>query len=78
MSLQETLRHSKAGLAQSLVGVTSPFPGSRCAQGFVCALRASLAGMRFDLKRNCALPIVLLQIPLCPRMGAVFFFGGFQ
>ena len=33
MPLQETLKHSKAGLAQSLAEVTVPFPGSWCAQG---------------------------------------------
>ena len=33
---QETLRHSMAGLAQSLVGVTAPFPRSCYAWGFVC------------------------------------------
>ena len=34
MPPQKTLKHSQAGLAQSLVGITAPFPGSWCAQGF--------------------------------------------
>ena len=48
MPLQETLKHSKAGLAQFLVGVTAPFAGSQCAQGFVRSLQGSLVGMRLD------------------------------
>ena len=47
---QKTLKHSQAGLAQSLVGVTAPFPGCWCPQGFVCALQESLVGVRFDFK----------------------------
>ena len=47
---QETLKHSKAGLVQSLVGITALFPGSWWAWGFVCTLWASLAVMRFDSK----------------------------
>ena len=35
---QENLKHSKAGLAQSLVGVTAPFPHLWYTQGFFCAL----------------------------------------
>ena len=35
-SSQETLKHSKAGLPQSLVEVTAPFPGSWSTQSFVC------------------------------------------
>ena len=63
--LQETLRHSKAGLAQSPVGVFAPFPWFWCARGFICALWASLAGMRFDIKHDCAPPTVLLGLLLC-------------
>ena len=37
--LWETPGHSKASLAQSFVGTLFPSPGSRCAQGFVCALQ---------------------------------------
>ena len=55
--LQETLRHSKAGLVRSLVGVTASFPSSRCAQIFVCALQASLEGLRFDCKQDWAPPL---------------------
>ena len=35
MPLQETLKHSQAGLVQSVVKVTAPFPGSRYTQVFV-------------------------------------------
>ena len=48
--LQETLKHSKAGLPPSPLVVTAPFPGSWCTQCFVCTLQASLGGMRFDSK----------------------------
>ena len=40
---QETLKHSKAGLAQSLVEVTAPFPGSYCTQAF-CLCPPSIFG----------------------------------
>ena len=43
MPPQEMLKHSKAGLAQSSVGVTAPFPGSWCAQGF-CLHPLSICG----------------------------------
>ena len=39
MRMQETLKHSKGVLAQSLVDVTAPFPEFWCTQGFVCALQ---------------------------------------
>ena len=54
MPLQETLKQSKARLAQSLLGVIALFSGSWCAQGFLCAFQASLASMRFDFKCDCA------------------------
>ena len=73
VSLQKTLKHSKAGLAQSLVGVTVPFPGSWCTQRFVCALWASLVGLRFDSKHDFT-PIILLGLLLWPRMWNMFFF----
>ena len=48
--LQETLKHSQAGQAQSLVGgVTAPFPES-WEHKFVCPLEESLVAMRFDFK----------------------------
>ena len=46
-------QHSKAELAQFLVMATFPFPGLWCTQGSVCALQASLAGMRLNFKPNC-------------------------
>ena len=52
VSLQETLKNTKAALAQSLVG----YHESWCAQVFVLALWASLAGMGFDL--NAFLPLL--------------------
>ena len=57
MPPQETLRQSQAGLAQSPVEVTASFPGF--AQGLVCALQASLVGMRFEFKY---ISITALQI----------------
>ena len=45
-------KQSQAGLAQSLVGCTAPIPGFWCTQGFVCALKATLEGVRFDFKLN--------------------------
>ena len=70
-------KHSNAGLARSLMGVIAPFPQSWCTQGFVCALRASLLGLRFNFKCNCAPPTVLLGLLLCPWI-RVSFFGGIQ
>ena len=60
MPLQETFKSSKAGMTQSLVEVTALFPGSWCTQGFVCTPQASLEGLRFDSKCNCAPPAVFL------------------
>ena len=51
--LLETPKHSKAELARFLVMATFPFPGLWCTQGSVCALQASLAGMRLNFKPNC-------------------------
>ena len=73
---QETLRHSKAGMSQSLVEVTALFPGSWWTQGFVCVLRVSLAPMSFDLQCDCTPPTILLQLLFCPWMWVIFFFGG--
>ena len=41
MPLQETLKHSQVGLAQSPVGSLLLSPGSWCMQDFVCALQES-------------------------------------
>ena len=38
----------------------------------------SLVEMRFDIKHDCASPIVLFQLPICPWTWGIFFFGGFQ
>ena len=67
---QETLKHSKAGLAQSLWGLLVH-------TGFVWALRTSLAGMVFDSKWDFAPPTILLGFLLCPWTW-VSFFGGIQ
>ena len=67
-------RHSQAGLAQSLVGVIAPLPGSCCAQGFICTLWASLVGLRFDFKCDCTPLTVFLWLLLCPWMWISFFF----
>ena len=69
-------RHSKTQSRSGSVscGVTAPLRGSWCIQGFVCALQASLAGMRFDLKCDCTPPTVLLGLLLC-LWSEVSFFG---
>ena len=61
--LQETLRHSKAGLAQSLAW---------CAKGFVWALWASLVDMGFDSKCIFTPPTILLWLLL--SLGHVVWF----
>ena len=58
------LKQSKAGLAQSLVGITTPFPWSWGAQGFFCTIGASLVGLRFYFKCDCAPPAVFLGLLL--------------
>ena len=56
----------------SLCGVS----GSQCAQGFVWALWASLAGMGFDSKCDFTLHIILLGLLLCPwRWGISFWWN---
>ena len=70
---RETPRHSQASLTQSLVGSLLLSPGSWCAQGFVCCLLASLAGLRFDFKCDCAPSTILLRLLLCPWMCGIFF-----
>ena len=60
-------------LAQSLVEVTAPFPGSWCTQGFVCTLQTFLVCMRFDFKCDCTPPTVFLGLLLCPWMEGIFF-----
>ena len=40
---RETPGHTQASPAQSLVGTPFLFPGSWCAQGFVCALQESVS-----------------------------------
>ena len=76
MPLPETPRHTRASLAQSLVGSLLLSPGSWWAQGFVWALWASLAMMGFDSKRDFAPPTVLLGLLLCPWMWRIFFLVG--
>ena len=39
----ETPKHSQVCLTQSLMGSLLHFPGSWCAQGFVCALQESVS-----------------------------------
>ena len=77
------LTHASAGDPQTLNGgsgsvsyrVIAPFPGSWCTQGFICALQASLVGMKFDFKRDYASPAVLVQILLCPCTWDMFLVG---
>ena len=73
----EVSKHSQASAAQSLVGLLLLSPGSQSTEGFVCALQASLAGMRIDFKHNWAPPTIAVKLLLCPWMWGMFF-GGFQ
>ena len=43
MPLPQTLGHPWASLGQTLVGSLLLFPGSWCAQGFVCVLQESVS-----------------------------------
>ena len=47
MPLLETPGHSWANLGQSLVGSLLLYPGSWCAQDFVCALQKSVSPVLF-------------------------------
>ena len=53
----------------SLCGVSA----SWCTQGFVRALRPSLAGMGFDYKRDFSPHTILLGLLLCPWIWGIFF-----
>ena len=55
-SLQKTLRHSQAGLAQSLVGVTTPLPWVLVCTSFCFCLQESLVGTGFDF--NMTVPVL--------------------
>ena len=70
IALQETLKRSKTGLAQSLWGLL-------VCTGFVWALRTVLAGIRFDSKHDFTPPTILLGLLLCSWMCGIFF-GGIQ
>ena len=70
IALQETLKHRPGSVS---CGVTAPFLWSWCTQGCVCAPQASLAGLRFDFKRDGAPPTILLGLLLCPWMWGIFF-----
>ena len=74
MPLQENLKHSKAGLAQSLIEVTAPFPGFCCTQCFVCALQESLVDMKFDFKLHLLLLLSCCGLSFALRCGVFFFF----
>ena len=55
----ETPGHSQASLGQSLVGSLLLFPGSWCAQGFICALQESASPVLWKFHN---------QIPLAFRV----------
>ena len=66
---------TSTGDTQTLKGrPCSVFGVSWCAQGFVWAFWASLAGMGFDSKCDFTPPTILLGILLCPCMWGIFFF----
>ena len=64
--LQETLKHSKAGLIQSLWGLLV------CTR-FCLSPLSILAGMGFDSKRDFIPPTILLGLLLCPWTWGMFF-----
>ena len=66
--MQETLKHSKAGLV-SLCGGS----GSWCTQGFVWVFQVSLARMGFGSKCDFSLPTIMLGLLFCPWMWGIFF-----
>ena len=72
MPLQETLKYSKARLAQYLWGpwvlVHTKFSLS--------PLTISVVGMGFDSKHNFAPPTILLGLLLCPPTWDIFFLVG--
>ena len=72
---------ASTGDIQSLKGrscsVSCGVPGSWCTQGFVWALLASLAGVRFNSKHDSVPSTLLLGLLLCPWMWGIFF-GGIQ
>jgi len=73
MHTQETLKHSKGGLAQSLVEVTAPFPEFWCTRGFVCACRV------WSLILNLIMPLLPFCWDFSFALGhGVSFFGGIQ
>ena len=65
--LQETLKHSKAGLAQSLWGLLMH-------TRFCLSPLSISGGFGFDSKSSFAPPPVLLGLPLCLWMWAISFF----
>ena len=79
LSLQQaTLTHASSGDTKTLKGRSGSVSlRSWCAQGFVCALRVFLMGIRFDFKCNHFLLTVFLQLLLCPWTWGIFF-GGIQ
>ena len=78
-ALQKTFKHLQQSDSVSCGGVTVPFPGSWCTQGFVCVLQASLVGMRIDFQRHHIAPTALLLHLLYYWMwGVLSFFGGLQ
>ena len=58
------LKHSPAGLAQSPVGVTAPFPWVLVHRSFSLCLQESLVGTGFDFNMT-ACPTFLSQLLLC-------------
>ena len=66
ISPQETLKHSKAGLVQSLWDLLVH-------TRFCLSSQASLVGMGFDSKCNFTPPTVFLGLLLCPWTWGIFF-----
>ena len=70
------LTHTSAGNTQTLKGrsvsVSVGSLGPGFTQGFVWALRASLAHLGFDSNHDFTLPTVLLGLLLCPWMWGIF------
>ena len=67
--------NSQSHVCLSLLWGPALFPPSWCTQGFVCALQASLAGMRSDFKCNCPLLPFVAASPLPLDAGYLFLVG---
>ena len=77
-SLQETFKHSQAGLAQSLVGVTAPLPWVLVCTSFCLCLQESLWVWGLILTWLHLSYLLVVTSPLSLDVRYLFYFGGFD